>query len=278
MIKYDKSVREKGDTKIAQLQLVLMEMLKAIDAICRKHDIKYWLDAGNLLGHVRHGGFIPWDDDVDLGMSREDYLKFIEVAPKELPRDLFFQYLKSDSKNSKWIRIRDNYSTVVMDYEIGQEPKYHQGIFIDIFPFDILEKDFFNAKIFLNRKYQRSKNPILKKLRWFFNQGATIPVKLIGVHRLKRNILKKYTGPNPKLVSIGIEIPNFYYSYKYSTVFPLKDIDYLGLKVLAPNNIETYLTDMYGDYMTIPEEKDRKIHAHKILPFKKCNHPAALDY
>lgn len=279
IMNYDKRVREKGETTLEQVQLVLLEMLKVVDAICRKHKIQYWLDAGNLLGAVRHNGFIPWDDDIDISMPRESYNRFIEVVSQELPEGLFFQSHHTDVvKKSKWLKIRDNYSTLIQNSERGKDIKFHQGIFLDIFPYDLLEKDFHSAKIFMNRKYQKSRNPLARRMRWLLNQCATVPVKLIGVERLKRYILKRYSGPNPCLLSTGIEVSNFYFMFNYDTVFPLGELDFNGLRVMVPNNVDQYLTDMFGDYMKIPDEKNRKGHAYKILPFTKCNHPAAQQY
>lgn len=275
---YNKEARENGKTDIERLQNVLLEILKVTDSICRKHNLCYWLEAGNLLGHVRHDGFIPWDDDIDIAMPREDYEKFLEVAPKELPKDLFFQYMNSDPKKCKWVKIRDNYSTVVMKYEEGKSVNYHQGVFLDVFPYDLVKEDFRNVKIMINRKFNKSRNPILRKSRWLMNQMFTPPVKLIGMERLKKFVLNRYCDENPKTVSMGIEIPNFYHTFDYDTVFPLKEIDFLGIKVFAPNNIDQYLKDMFGDYMKIPDEKDRKIHARKIMLTTKCNHPSSIDY
>ena len=74
-----------GDgTTLRKMQLRILDILVEIDRICRKHDIKYWIDFGSLLGAVRHGGFIPWDDDIDVAMPSEDYQRFLEIAPKEL--------------------------------------------------------------------------------------------------------------------------------------------------------------------------------------------------
>ena len=82
--------RLKGDTVLRQAQLVMLRILRVFDAICTKHSLTYWLDAGTLLGAARHGGFIPWDDDIDVMMPLSDYEKFCTLAEKELPFDMFF--------------------------------------------------------------------------------------------------------------------------------------------------------------------------------------------
>lgn len=277
-MEYNKRVREQGETDLEQLHLVLLEMLRVIDAICRKHDIAYWLDAGNLLGKARHGGFIPWDDDIDLCMSRPDYERFIEVAPDELPKDLFFQYQKSDKRRYKWIKIRDKYSTVVQAGEAEKNLKHHRGIFVDIFPYDLLVEEFDTTKMVLNRKFKRSSNWFVRKFRFWLNMLVVVPVKLIGFNRVKKFYIKKHMGHNPSFVSTGLEISNFYFTFDHDTVFPLQEIEFEGVKTFAPNNIDDYLSKMYGDYMAIPPEGSRKIHAVEIMPFTKCDHPASLDY
>ena len=89
-------------------QLKQLSILEEVDRICRKHEIPYWLDGGSLLGAVRHGGFIPWDDDIDLGMRLEDLKRFIQVAPAELGENLFLQTPESDSSSKEpIIKIHD---------------------------------------------------------------------------------------------------------------------------------------------------------------------------
>ena len=89
-------------------QLKQLAILEEVDRICRKHKINYWLDGGTLLGAVRHGGFIPWDDDIDLGMLLPDLQRFIKIAPGELSESLFLQTPESDPLNKEpIIKIRD---------------------------------------------------------------------------------------------------------------------------------------------------------------------------
>lgn len=83
--------REKRKTRQEQLKCVLVRLLKIFDYICKKHDIDYWLDYGTLLGAIRQKGFIPWDNDIDIGILRADYELFLEKGVKELPRDIFFR-------------------------------------------------------------------------------------------------------------------------------------------------------------------------------------------
>lgn len=117
-------------------QLIMLDILKQVRTICEKHNIKYWIDAGTLLGCVREGGFIPWDDDLDIAMLREDYDKFKEIAQKELPEGYFFQTKETDQDYiHNFAKIRKE-GTLLIETGEKYPEKYHQGIFIDIFPFD----------------------------------------------------------------------------------------------------------------------------------------------
>ncbi|WP_066630280.1 LicD family protein [Labilibacter marinus] len=275
-MEYDIRVREKSDEVLKQAQLVMLEVLKVIDKICSKYDIKYWLDAGTLLGAVRHKGFIPWDDDLDICMIRSDYEKFISIVESELPEGLFLQTRDTDHSIWKWAKIRDVYSTFIQKTEVDKSIKYHQGIFVDIFPYDIIEDTFNKNKLFINRRYHLSKNKKVKKMSGLLNMLATIAVKTVGFNRWKNYFLRKNSGNN--MVSTGIDITVGFCSFEYDTMFPLRKIEFEGLSFYGPNKVDEYLTHMYGDYMSLPPEDQRKVHAHKILPFNKCNHPKSKQY
>ena len=276
---YNIKVRENAETPVRQAQLVMLEMLKVFDGICQRHKLQYWLDAGTLLGAVRHRGFIPWDDDLDVCMPRQDYEQFLEIAQKELPMGMFFQTRKTDKKlRWKWIKLRDNFSTLVQRTENGKRIKYHQGIFIDIFPYDLVNKDFLKSKLFLNRRFEFSRNRLIRAAGWLLNAMSILPVKLIGFERLKRVLLRRYTSQNPLYVSTGIDITVGYHTFDYCTVFPFQPIEFEGYTFQAPNDSSKYLTKMFGDYMQLPPMEKRKTHAHMILPFQACVHPRSLLY
>ena len=129
--------RKSGETILRQAQLVMTRMFKIIDYICREHHLRYWMCSGTLLGAVRHQGFIPWDDDLDICMIREDYDRFIQIAQQELPSDLFLQTRETDP-NYDYLalpcKIRDKKSLII---STGiEKKKYQMGLFIDIFPAD----------------------------------------------------------------------------------------------------------------------------------------------
>ena len=94
--------------QLRRCQLKQLTILEEIDRICRKHHIDYWLDGGTLLGAVRHGGFIPWDDDIDIAMRKEDMERFINIAPSELSKNLTLQYSQNEAQTKEPItKVRD---------------------------------------------------------------------------------------------------------------------------------------------------------------------------
>ncbi|WP_289053498.1 LicD family protein [Carboxylicivirga marina] len=279
MIEYNKRAREEGRTPLEQTQIVLFEILKVVDAICRNHDIKYWLSGGTLLGAIRHKGFIPWDDDADIAMERKDYEKFIKIINENLPNGLFFQSSKTDKKRSKWARIRDNYSTINLKSEQNKNYTYHKGIFLDVFPYDIIDRDFYNTKVFFTRRFKKSKNKHLKKYRHILQPISKLTHYALGPNTWKKLILRNYAKGKPKLLATGIEIGDFFYNISYTNVFPISDNDsFLGYRFMMPANPDKYLTEMFDNYMQIPPEEERVVHSYELLPFTKCNHPRALDY
>lgn len=184
---------------LRKAQLIMLDMLIEFDAICKKHQLQYWLDSGTLLGAVRHQGFIPWDDDIDLSMPIEDYNKLLEIANNEFSSDIFFQTSQTD-KNFKfdYIKLRSNKASIVEFHEKDKKINYHQGVFVDVFPMLTIENTKENRKLY---------DSTLKEIRGVSSislhtpDGKDDPVKRSSlVASLKQNIkdgkliiLKLYT-------------------------------------------------------------------------------------
>ena len=118
------------------MQHRMTEMLRVIDGICHRHGLRYWLCSGTLLGAVRHEGYIPWDDDLDIEMMRPDYDRLMEILPRELPEDMALQTPDTDAGYFFcYAKVRDRRSRLseTNDYDRIFE---HRGIFIDIFPYE----------------------------------------------------------------------------------------------------------------------------------------------
>lgn len=269
--------REEGSSALEQGKLVMLRMLRVIDVICEREGLDYWLDFGTLLGAVRHKGFIPWDDDIDIAMPRKDLIRFEKILPKYLPDDMFFQTHETDaSRNSFIVKLRDRYSSFLTDNSSADE---HKGIFIDIFTMDYVKKNRILAflrflypvniklPLFL-RLIEKSLYPITRPI--FKNIGMSAIDKFF----LKRNIDKE----DARLLSYGLGgIPTK--AYKKETIFPLKRMSFEGYDFNVPNDTHAYLQELYGDYMKLPPVSEQvNKHAKDILPFTSCKHIESLDW
>lgn len=258
-----------SDEDIKDLRKTQVRLLNELDAFCEKNGLLYWIDFGTLLGAVRNGDFIPWDDDIDVTMPMADYKRFLEIADAGLPRDIFVQTPKSDpAYKQAMTKLRDCYSTYIERHE-SEETPYHKGIFLDIFPaynYPNIPKKIRKILLYFTMHsrydaYVRSKNVwINKPVYWFF--------KLIWIilSPWKSNMF----GQIPEDNGYNYAVPGKY-------IFPLKRIEFAGGKYPAPVNTHEYLTLMYGkNYIVPPPNKDRAPHAKAIRPHDPCNHPRAI--
>ena len=162
-------MENKNDIK--SLQLICLEILKEIDRVCKKHNILYWLDSGSMLGAVRHNGFIPWDDDLDIAMFRDDYNRFLEIASKELKENYFLQTHQTDSEYPLFFaKVRRN--NTFIDEKRYRRLNIHKGIYVDIFPVDKL-----GSNIKVAKKHCR-------KLRGFYFFIYCLKERLIQIRRI----------------------------------------------------------------------------------------------
>ena len=125
--------------KMKKVWAVEMELLKKLLEVCEKYHLRIWAEGGTLLGTIRHHGYIPWDDDIDMAMLREDYDKLQAIAKEEFKTPYFFQSGYTDLFPNGLSRIRKDGTAAIMDQAINRN--YHQGIFIDIFPLDVMPDD-----------------------------------------------------------------------------------------------------------------------------------------
>ena len=252
---------------LRECQLKQLSILEVIDGICRKHDIDYWLEGGSLLGAVRHGGFIPWDDDVDIAMKEEDLKRFCQIAPGELPDDLFLQTRETDpgSKESGITKVRSLNSIYIEDGDhfVGD---YCKGVYVDIFPY----VDYPDVSRAFMKKLSRGVDvsyAVLRHLHYysfrsvaeFFWFGAKNLFwrSVFAVLMLFRN--------NKKYIATSLETNGYGCMHLRSDIFPTQDIEFEGKMFKAARVPDTYLTEQYGDYMTIPPVEKRMIHGVFIM-------------
>ena len=247
------------DENLRKCQLKQLYILEEVDKLCRKYKIEYWIDGGTLLGAVRHGGFIPWDDDIDLGMTLEEYEKFKKVVG-ELPEHLFFQTSETDNTWSPIPKIRDLNSLYIEPLYSFRED-YEKGIYIDIFPKELYP----NAP----KKWMKKIQKCISKSYSILHEKHTYSIRSVaeffyfgGQYLLNRALWALLNLFYRKTKYIGETWPNNGpgYIHTLDSTYPLKEIEFEGKKFLGPNDPDAYLKDRYGDYMTLPPEEKRLIH------------------
>ncbi len=273
---YTYNKEEYEDLSLRDAQMLMVDVLKDVHELCEKHGIKYFLDAGTLIGAVRHKGFIPWDDDIDIGMIREEYNKFLEIAPKELPKHLFLQTFETDEYYNVYptpCKVRYN-NTLFLEDGTEENYKMHNGIFIDVFPYDSLPKLKITYKIQRTLSYNILKS--FKRLRdipdylSFKNKITFSFYKLVvkmfpNKRRLQFfNCLVKWNDPESDYMGYGVDTYWSEYIYKKEDYFDLVKLEFEGQHFYAPKNYDAILTQLYGDYMTMPKEEDRVWHAKEM--------------
>ena len=254
----------------------MLDIMVEIDRIARKHDIKYILDGGTLLGCIRHQGFIPWDDDMDIALTRKEYNKLKAVCRKELCPDYFWQDKSSDRnyplefakvKNIHTLYVEEWYASIAMNH----------GIFIDIFPMDntlgIIHRLQGYLVLFLQHiKYRKMglREFNVRRLNALLNKPTMkIIIRLAPMNLLNFLITLFSTLFNiipahfvNKFSNWGVYKPVFNKTMFTDTI----EGDFKGHKFFIPRNYHQYLTCQYGDYMKLPPMDNRKS-VHNIV---KC--------
>lgn len=142
--------------KTKELWAVQLDLLNEFDRVCKKHNLKYILDAGTLLGAVRHKGFIPWDEDIDVSMLREDYDKLMKLGPKEFKHPYFFQSFETEPKYDVSVsRLRRSDTTFLQPWDVLNRKKYNLGIYIDILVYDDVPTNDLNEISRIKNKCER---------------------------------------------------------------------------------------------------------------------------
>lgn len=262
----DKDIQEQLRAKynpegsdLRRAQMIMLDLLKFLDKICKENNLTYWIDSGTLLGAVRHGGFIPWDDDVDVCMPRKDALKLIKIMGDNVFEDhIVLQNQSTDWNwlNCDWCKLRDLKSLQsydanhIEDNNIDKVLK-HRGIQLDIFEMESGVRN--TVKKFVNLLYYYLSYRIAMKndsyiLRFIANFNARIFSKaIIPSIRLFNNKTSSIT------YAIGVPFKNV---YSYKSIYPLKRINFEGHSFNCPNDVNEYLENLYGDWEKVPGEDE----------------------
>ncbi len=230
------------------IQMANYNLLKYFDSICKEYNITYWLDFGTLLGSVRHRGFIPWDDDIDVGMMRKDYEKFIELFSNGFEKYPEFEIVyENNHRDMCFIKLKC---------------KQSENICIDIFPY---EK--YHSKLDEKGKKELSDcitNIIKLKKKFKTINDIRTHFKTVTNEKILKN---QQINTDTPAIFMGIDFPHKWDNkvYDWNTIFPLRTTVFEGSEFPAPQNPEIVLKSIYGDFMTFPEDTYPEHTAYLLL-------------
>ncbi len=254
------------DEQIAKLKQIELEILKTFISICEKNHIKYFLLGGSCLGAVRHKGFIPWDDDIDVGLFREDYEKFLKVAQAELPEKYFLQNRDTDEKYIlNFAKIR-NSETTFIEKSLSNFDINH-GLYMDIFPLDGVPEGKIKEKIFESK--MKFLTAFVGKCFVDANENVSLATRVIRrIPFLKvETAVKKLAEMHQRYnAETSVKIANYCGAWGAKEIVPKEYFgdgvigEFEGLPVRIPQDYDKYLESLYGDYMTPPPPEKRVGH------------------
>lgn len=253
---------------LRKIQLIQLEMLIEVDRICKKCGIHYNIIAGTLLGAVRHGGFIPWDDDADVAMLRSEYDRFVKAAARELDTSRFYFQDHRTTPGYRWGYGKLRRKDTLFLREHQEHMPYPQGIFIDIFPLDQVPESrigrmLVNFECFLVRKVLYSpvgriadKNALKRVV---YSALSHIPDKTVfGYYE---GMIRRASWRNSSMVRILMfPTPNDTYMYYKRWYENSADITFENHTFSGIVDWDGYLSFKFGSYMELPPEEQRKTH------------------
>ena len=262
------------DGKLNDIQQILLGFLLEVDRICKKHNIKYFLGGGSLLGAVRHKGFIPWDDDADVMMLRKDYDRFLSVLPSELPNYLFAQTQENEKDSHfPFTKLRIN-NTLLSTEFTSRFPNIHNGIFLDVLAQDYTSNNAFLRKIHM-KATASSRWLVLDKWRGtsvnansrFSSLCANILRKIFPLGFLQKvqnkliSLHKNMKNPKYLFVSMGRNVSRGAFPAEWldEAIW----VDFENAKLPIPKEYDKYLKYLYGDYMEMIPVSERHV-SHDI--------------
>ncbi len=248
-------------SQLRQVQMRLLEMLQRFDEYCRRHGVKYWLSSGTCLGAMRHGGFIPWDDDVDVEMEYGDYKRLLKLLRSHPIEGYILQDKHSDEEYVlNFAKLRDLHSNI--EEYAGQDAHWQfRGCYIDIFPL------------------------LPSSSLWLHKRGLNIHNRLVHRHmrvedervrRFKitagRRVFDYLAFPILRLLgSIGAgrcrrHIPGGAYHFRRDAddFRELRYVDFEGVSLPVPGDADAYLTRIYGDWRDIPDPDKIEVHIRRV--------------
>ena len=243
---------------------VMLDMLEEFIRICEKYDLKYCLDGGTLLGAIRHKGFIPWDDDLDVSLPRKDFNRFLEVAKEELKPPLFLQYGTTDPEHFQaFACIRNNLTSAIDEAWVRDGRRHSMGIGMDIFPFDYVPGRTSDLKWMLwrNKQIRRLHGYVFTRhlkgwRKWVVRPCFIVLYKLIGNKRLTKwrdRNFATYTDANaPRYGNIAFQLGNERGIFRKEVFKNRIKVPFEYIEAYVPGGYDEYLTHLYGANWKMP--------------------------
>lgn len=259
---------------IEEAKKLELDILDFIDSFCKEHGINYCINYGTLIGAIRHKGFIPWDDDIDLSMTRENYEKFIQLFSEKQSRYKLLSLETDDQYFNNFIKIVDPTTKII---DTRNTKTYDSGVFIDIFPMDTFNDTkvvdiCYKLESFKLLSFSKHKNivygdsklkDLIRTLFWLLLRPVS---PRFFANQIEKQI-QRYRVENGKYIAF---IPS---KAKEKEIFPRDMFDELiettfeHLVLPAPKHFDAVLKQFYDDYMTVPP-KEKQIYIHEFEAYK----------
>lgn len=260
--------------QLRALQLVELELLTEFHRVCQKGNIRYTLTGGTLLGAVRHGGFIPWDDDSDVSMLREEYEKFLKACESELDTSKFYLQHMKNTPGYRWGYAKLRRKDTLFLRANQEHMPYEQGIFMDIFPRDgvpdgAVARSIHKIECWCIRKtlwsaVGRVAHPNLWMRYWY---SILYKISERYIYTLYDNLVRRSNKRDTKLVrNLTFPIPGGYNGYLREWYQENDFILFEGKSFMVNKRYREWLTQEFGDYMKLPPKEKRKV--HPIMEFR----------
>ena len=275
--------KDKKTNWLDKLHKEELRILDELDRICKKNKLKYFLSGGSLIGAVRHHGFIPWDDDIDVGMPRSDYEKFIKCCKTDLKDDFYLDAFEVNTNKFHLYAKLKLKNTIFMENYATELSGVDHGIFIDIFPYDNIDE--MNSKDHLKKdKFRHNITKLVylksgltnylseyrkshKIIMFFVDVVLKICPRKLLLSMAKRKISANKNDNSLYISNMTGGLSLEKETHKREEVFPAVRLEFEGKKYCCPKEYDKLLTKIYGDYMQLPPVEKRVTHNPVMVKF-----------
>ena len=260
---------------ILKLQNIILNIMKYIHDLCEKHQIDYYIIGGTALGAVRHGGFIPWDDDLDIAMTRENYERFLIICEKELNKEDFFIQVGRKDWPLYFSKLRLKGTIFEEDVAVDEVDLKNRGIFVDIFPLDYASNHLIGriwqyvcSKLLIADCMKERRNYRAKGFLKRVIMTVSFPLKQTKIRQFFYRQVTQYNKQHTSFIGDFFEITRLQdASYPQSLWGKPQKIAFEQMELCCPEKMHDYLSTYFGDYMQLPPIERRVCGHYSVLDF-----------